>query len=52
VIRANGGAIGSGDQLYFELTPSAIRRDGSDMLVNFSLAKEVSDNVSHFKAEI
>lgn len=36
--RACGGAIGRGVLLYFELTPSATRRDGDDVIVNFRVA--------------
>jgi hypothetical protein len=36
--RARGGAVGREVQLYFELTPSAIRRDGDDVVVYFRVA--------------
>lgn len=37
--RARGGAIDRGVLLYFELTPSATRRDGDDVIVNIGIAR-------------
>ncbi|KFY92679.1 hypothetical protein V500_04080 [Pseudogymnoascus sp. VKM F-4518 (FW-2643)] len=42
VQRARGGATGRGVLLYFELTPSAIRRNGDDVIVNFRVAEVLS----------
>ncbi|ELR09113.1 hypothetical protein GMDG_03693 [Pseudogymnoascus destructans 20631-21] len=39
VIRVRGDAVARGVLLYFELTPSAIRRDSDDMIVNFRVAR-------------
>ena len=38
MIRVRGDAIARGVLLYFELTPSAIRRDSDDVIVNFRVA--------------
>jgi hypothetical protein len=35
VIRVRDDAVARGVLLYFELTPSAIRRDSDDVMVNF-----------------
>ena len=52
--RACGGAIGQGVLLYFELTPSAIRRDGDDAIVIFGVVgvwtvQEWSHNITDTK---
>mgnify|MGYP001603146372 CR=1 FL=1 len=36
--KARGGAVGRGVLLCVELTSSAIRRDGDDVIVNFRVA--------------
>jgi hypothetical protein len=38
VIRVCGDTAAGGVLLYFELTPSAIRRNGDDVTVNFRVA--------------
>jgi hypothetical protein len=38
VIRVRGDTVARGVLLYFELTPSAIRRDGDNVIVNFEVA--------------
>jgi hypothetical protein len=38
VIRVRGDAVARQVLLYFELTPSAIRRDSDDVIVNFRVA--------------
>jgi hypothetical protein len=54
VIRVRGDAVARGVLLYYELTPSAIRRDSNDMIVNFRVAgvssvQEWSHNVTNKK---
>jgi hypothetical protein len=54
VQRARGGAVGRGVLLYYELTPSAIRRDGDDAIIIFRVAgvwtvQEWSHNMTNTK---